>query len=129
VLPLHHGTGSQTQNLGFVVEIGGAKVLHVGDTEASAADLAPHGLYDAGIDVALLPVWFYSYPSFDASVRALRARRLVAFHVAPADAPAEYHGAATSFDELVRLVDRRAPGVELLTRAGQSLVVTPAVAR
>jgi L-ascorbate metabolism protein UlaG (beta-lactamase superfamily) len=121
---LHHGVGSETQNLGFVVDLGGTSVLHVGDTEASGEELAP--LHDAGVDVALLPVWFYSHDALAGAVRDLRARRRVAFHVAVPEAPADYHGPARSAPELARLVERRFPGVELLTRFGQRLLFSAA---
>jgi L-ascorbate metabolism protein UlaG (beta-lactamase superfamily) len=128
VLRLHHGTGSGIENLGFLVDLGGVRALHVGDSD-NAADLAAYRLHEERIDIALLPVWFYSWADYDAAVRELGALRRVAFHVALPEAPADYHGPAASFDELRRLVEERAPGVELLSRPDQRLVVAPAAAR
>jgi L-ascorbate metabolism protein UlaG (beta-lactamase superfamily) len=127
VAQLHHGAGNETQNLGFLIELGGVRVLHVGDTSASAADFAPLALDRAGIDLALLPVWYFTSQGLASAVsEQMRPRRSVAFHFAAADAPSNYHGPATSLESLVRLVEGRAPEVELWTRPGQRLVVSPA---
>jgi L-ascorbate metabolism protein UlaG (beta-lactamase superfamily) len=126
VAQLHHGVGSEIQNLGFLIELGGVRVLHVGDTSASAADLAPLALHREGIDLALLPVWYFSFERLVPAVsEQMRPRRSVAFHFAAADAPSNYHGPASSLESLVRLVEERAPEVELWTQPGQRLVVSP----
>jgi L-ascorbate metabolism protein UlaG (beta-lactamase superfamily) len=59
LLGLPHGgeRHRQVQHLGYVVELGGRRVLHVGDTEVSANAFAPLRLDTARIDVALLPAW------------------------------------------------------------------------
>ncbi len=33
-----------------MIELGGLRLLHVGDTEVSARDVRPHALGDAGVD-------------------------------------------------------------------------------
>jgi hypothetical protein len=53
---------------------------------------------------------------------------VVAFHVAVPEAPAAYHGPASSHEGLLRRVAELAPGVTVLTRPGQR-VVLPAGAR
>lgn len=129
VLPLHHGTGNETQNVGFLIELAGRRVLHVGDTAATAADFAPFGLAEQPVDVALLPVWFFTYASFATGVREqIRPLRSVAFHVAVPEAPAAYHGPASSHEELLRRLAELVPAVTVLTRPGQR-VVLPAGAR
>ncbi|HKA91192.1 MAG TPA: MBL fold metallo-hydrolase [Haliangiales bacterium] len=84
-LGLGHGDHPpQIQNLGHLVEIGGATVLHVGDAEATAENFAPFALPVRGIDVALLPWWFLVDDAALAVVRThIAPRRIVAFHIAP----------------------------------------------
>jgi L-ascorbate metabolism protein UlaG (beta-lactamase superfamily) len=58
---LSHGTGRHTeiQNLGQVIELGGKKVLHIGDAEGTIANFEPFGLRDRELDVAIVPYWYY----------------------------------------------------------------------
>lgn len=52
VYNLHHGRGRPIENLGFLVEVGGARLLHVGDTMVDAEELAvldlPAGWFGPG---------------------------------------------------------------------------------
>ena len=61
VMSLSHGTGefASVQNLGHLIRIGGMTVLHVGDAAIDARSFAPYELAGAGIDVALLPYWYW----------------------------------------------------------------------
>lgn len=106
ILNLHHGRGRrpEVQNLGFVIELGGLRVLHIGDTEASAEEFRAYDLDGVGIDVGLLPAW-----QVEGSVLAeIRPRHLVAMHLASPDAPPYYFGAAGSLER--RVADLRATG-------------------
>ncbi|MSQ98824.1 MAG: MBL fold metallo-hydrolase [Xanthomonadales bacterium] len=59
---LSHGGGKYAvlQNFGFLVEIGGMRVLHVGDADMNAADFIRAGVHSMGIDIALLPFWYFA---------------------------------------------------------------------
>ncbi len=86
-LHLHHGRDRDppVQNLGFLIEMGGLRVLHVGDTEATPAEFAPHGLVREGIDLGLIPSWILLRSPWKGAVEeAIRPRRLVAMHLPPA---------------------------------------------
>ncbi|MCE7990558.1 MAG: hypothetical protein HEP71_01205 [Roseivirga sp.] len=48
---------SGVENYMYVVEIGGLKVLHMGDVRYSAANLSPFNLKDKGIDVVIIPTF------------------------------------------------------------------------
>jgi L-ascorbate metabolism protein UlaG (beta-lactamase superfamily) len=88
LFPLRH-VGEQNrdvQNLGNLVRLGGTSLLHVGDAELSDEVFGPYSLPERGIDVALLPYWYF----LDADGRALvdrlvGARSYVAMHVPPAE--------------------------------------------
>ncbi|HMB52952.1 MAG TPA: MBL fold metallo-hydrolase, partial [Thermoanaerobaculia bacterium] len=85
VFNLHHGRDRNppVENLGFLVDLGGVRLLHVGDTEVTGADLAPLALDDEGIDVALLPTWMVSTPRGVKTVRQrIAPRQVVPIHFA-----------------------------------------------
>ena len=75
------------EHLGYIVELGGRRVLHVGDTEASEAAFAPFRLDTARIDVALLPQWMVTSAAGRRVIeRWIRPAQVVAFHFGEDDA-------------------------------------------
>jgi L-ascorbate metabolism protein UlaG (beta-lactamase superfamily) len=54
---------ADVQNIAFLLEAAGKKVLHVGDAKPSAENFAPFQLADAGIDLLVAPFPFLSLPS------------------------------------------------------------------
>ena len=89
VLGLPHG-GSRhrsVEHLGYVVEIGGRRVLHVGDTDVSEANFARFRLDTARIDVALIPTWAMTNDAGRRVIeRWIRPKQVVGFHVGTDDA-------------------------------------------
>ena len=84
LLGLPHGgeRHRQVEHLGYVVELGGRRVLHVGDTDISENAFAPLRLDTARIDVALLPAWMVtSAEGRQVIERWIRPRQVVAIHV------------------------------------------------
>ena len=83
----HAGTRHRlVEHLGYVVEIGGRRVLHVGDTDVSEANFAPLRLDTARIDVALIPSWVVTSDEGRRVIeRWIRPRQVVAFHVGEND--------------------------------------------
>lgn len=70
------------EHVGYVVELGGRRILHVGDTDISESVFAPFRLDTARIDVALLPIWMVtSREGRRVIARWIRPRHVVAFHV------------------------------------------------
>ena len=114
VLNLHHGRGRSipADNLGFVVDLSGVKVLHVGDTLATADELGALGLREKSIGIAFVPYW-HLLDAADAHqyLEAIGATAVVAMHLPAADAPPSYLDPADDLDELIRMVERAAPGV------------------
>lgn len=103
-LALHHGRSpAAAQNLGFVLDLGGASVLHVGDTEASAAEMRAAGLVEP-VDLALVTSW-----SRASVAAATRARRVVVMHLAEPNAPAAFFGRHGGFEQQVASLRREAP--------------------
>lgn len=71
LLNLPHGIDGM-QNLGHVIEIGGYRVLHVGDAEMEPAHFEPYKLQQRRLDVALIPYWYFS---------SATGRQLIATHL------------------------------------------------
>jgi L-ascorbate metabolism protein UlaG (beta-lactamase superfamily) len=92
-LRLPHDGGERVrtvQNLGHLIEIGGVRLLHVGDAGMSSDDLESYGLAARGIDVALVPYWWLSDSEALAEVKKrVGDGRIVAMHVPPAEVKAE----------------------------------------
>ena len=85
ILGIAHGgrRPSEVEHLGFIVDIGGRRVLHIGDVGGSEADFAPLRLDTARIDVALVPMWMVTEPSGRATIdKWIRPRQTVAIHLA-----------------------------------------------
>jgi L-ascorbate metabolism protein UlaG (beta-lactamase superfamily) len=84
LLGLPHGgrRHRHVEHLGYIVELGGRRVLHLGDAELSEATLAPLRLDTSRIDVALVPAWGVTgRESREAIRRWVRPRQVVAFHI------------------------------------------------
>jgi L-ascorbate metabolism protein UlaG (beta-lactamase superfamily) len=74
------------EHLAFVVELGGRRVLHLGDAELTEETLAPFGLDTMRIDVALIPYWAVTDGDTRRVIeRWIRPGRMAAFHIADGD--------------------------------------------
>jgi L-ascorbate metabolism protein UlaG (beta-lactamase superfamily) len=83
-LNVHHGRNRPIENLGFLVEIAGRKLLHIGDAEATAADLATYELQKEAIDIAFVPYWYFLSDGLKKAVsEQLRPRHIVVMHIPP----------------------------------------------
>lgn len=86
LLRLHHGLERRppTENLGFLIELGGWKLLHIGDTEAVERDFAPYALADEPVDIALIPSWYFARSPWSGVIeKMVRPRHWVVMHLAP----------------------------------------------
>jgi len=83
---LSHGEGkyASMKNFGHLVEIGGMRVLHIGDAAMTAADFNLAGVSDMKVDVALIPFWYFQPGPGGGMVRRfLTAKHMVATHIPP----------------------------------------------
>lgn len=86
VLDLHHGRDRSppVQNHGFLIERKGARILHLGDTEVTADELAPMKLDALAIDAALVPSWYFDAAPWKGAIEGAVAPRLsVVMHLPP----------------------------------------------
>lgn len=113
LIRLPHSGGARTafvENLGHVLELGGARMLHVGDADAQDPAVDHYDLELRALDVALVPYWWLGDAAGVALARKLTgAKHLVAVHVPPAEF-------ATVKAQLAALD----PAILLFERAGES---------
>ena len=118
LLGLPHSGGRRhrgVEHLGYLVELGGRRVLHVGDAELSEATLAPFRLDTARVDVALLPWWALTDEETRRAVeRWIRPREIVAFHVSEGEAAS-----------VRREVGAAEPGAHVFSRSLETLPTPP----
>jgi L-ascorbate metabolism protein UlaG (beta-lactamase superfamily) len=123
---LHHGRDRRppVANLGFRIEIGGRIVLLVGDTEASFEEISDLGLADEGVDLALLPYWHLFRDEAEAGVRrTIDPDRVAVFHLPRPDAPRRWFGEQVDLEGTVRFLRQAWPGVVILHRNGDRIVL------
>jgi L-ascorbate metabolism protein UlaG (beta-lactamase superfamily) len=85
-LGISHGSGPRNhlaiQHLAYIVELGGKRVLHIGDAILSDENVRAFRLDTARIDIALVPTWVVTgQASRQAIERWVKPRQVVAFHV------------------------------------------------
>ncbi len=97
----------QIQNLGFVIQLGDKKILHLGDAEARSEHFEHLDLASLGIDAAILPVWFFQKSSL--ITKQIAARHLIAAHIATAQA-----------EQIKTSFAKKHPGVFVPTKAMQT---------
>ena len=86
VFPLSHGTRkyARIQNYGHLIEIGGLKVLHIGDAAMDPTDFQRAGLDQIKVDVAMIPFWFFQPgPGADVVASFMNAPMKIAVHIPP----------------------------------------------
>jgi L-ascorbate metabolism protein UlaG (beta-lactamase superfamily) len=118
VLNLHHGRNRSlpVENLGFVVTMNGASFLHIGDTMATADELAALDIAQKRVDLAFVPYWhLLDAESARSYLAAIGATTVVAMHLPAADAPPSYLDPASDLEGLIRMVEEAAPGVLVFT--------------
>jgi L-ascorbate metabolism protein UlaG (beta-lactamase superfamily) len=89
LLGLPHGgwRHRKVEHLGFIVELGGRRVLHVGDADFTEKAFAPLRLDTLRLDVALLPFWAVTSREGRRVIeRWIRPRQVVAIHVGEGNA-------------------------------------------
>ncbi len=115
---LSHGVGkyAKLQNFGHLVEVGGVKILHIGDAAMDPRDFETAGLQEEQLDVALIPFWFFQPgPGMEVVNRYMNARKKFAVHIPPAEVAEVSEYLAENF-----------PEVGVLAEPGEFVDVIPA---
>lgn len=85
---LSHGGGKYAflKNYGHLVELGGMRILHIGDAAMEAADFNRAAVADMKVDIALIPFWYFQPGPGGGMVRKfLTAKHMVATHIPPSE--------------------------------------------
>ncbi len=99
------------QNLGYLVEMGGLRFLHVGDPAFGREDIQQL-VANTRIDVAFLPGWFLSESSGRAVINdIIKPRHLAFLHVSPGDE-----------EDLRRLAATHYPGARVLSKPLEEMI-------
>ncbi len=106
-LPHNPTHSKRVANVAFLLNLGGLRVLHVGDADPTARNFDPHQLSRRAIDVAIVPFWYLTN-SDRSIVRSIGARTWIATHVSPSDSAS-----------VRRKVLAATPGAIVLTTPGQ----------
>lgn len=110
VLNLHHGRNRPVENLGFVVEIGDRRFLHVGDTEVTPAELAASGFDGGAMDFFFVPYWILlDNPEGKTIVDVVRPATVVPMHLPPADDPRAYLQDTGGFEGTIARIETNYP--------------------
>lgn len=127
---LHHGPlEPPVENLGVIIELGDARLLHFGDTEAEMDDFRPYLDALGEVDVALLPFWFLASEWRIELVReSLRPRCIAVAHVPEPSASAAHFARWESYANLLRVIRTAFPQAHIPTAsAAPEPVACPAV--
>ncbi len=82
LLNLHHGRRESIENLGFIVEIAGKRILHVGDSDAEPAVFHKYDVIKDRIDIAFLHPGYLINDDFKLAVRdQIRPRHIIVMHI------------------------------------------------
>lgn len=110
ILNLHHGRTRPVENLGFLIEIGNRRFLHIGDTEVTADELAAYGLDAREIDFFFVPYWLLLNDPADGDiVAAVQPDTVIPMHLPPTDDPRNYMDDTGGFDGTVERIRTRYP--------------------
>lgn len=85
-LPHNPTRTPRAENLGFVVELGGQRILHVGDADPDAAVYRARLVADLRVDAAVVPFWYLTEQA--QVLQAIGARRYIGSHIPLADTSA-----------------------------------------
>jgi L-ascorbate metabolism protein UlaG (beta-lactamase superfamily) len=83
---LDHGgkANADVVNLAHLIELGGLKILHVGDAAPTDENFARYDLDAKEIDIAIVPYWFFSSAEAARVLHEeIRARVVIACHIPP----------------------------------------------
>jgi len=109
VLRLSHGSGrfAGVDDLGFIIHVGGKRILHVGDAQVDAPSFKPLEAFAKGVDVACLPNWIVESPKGARLVReVLKPKKLIVFHIMPRDAKRVVQTVKSNFPDAVLFTER-----------------------
>ncbi len=106
-LNLHHGRSrSEIQNLGHLVDVGGFRLLHMGDTEVTVEEILEQGIAADDLHFAFVPYWLLLGDDGPSVIEAIGADRVFAIHLPLADVDASWWGGLGSLAGTIEALER-----------------------
>jgi L-ascorbate metabolism protein UlaG (beta-lactamase superfamily) len=94
------------QNLGHIIELGGKKLLHIGDADMPVENFERFNLADERIEVAFIPYWYLLYPLGQSIVKEhIKPRHIIAVHISPAESAKVSEQIKRVFPEAIAFTD------------------------
>lgn len=88
---IYHAGGSRTQsieNMGYLVEINGTKILHLGDSDMNPDRFKALDLKSMGVDIAMVPYWYMADEAgIDIVKNLIAPKHLIGIHFPKAGSP------------------------------------------
>lgn len=105
---------SQTENIGYLININGKKILHVGDTGWNEDLFEALDLEKEGIDVAILPNWLAMYEEgIEVINKYIQPQQIVATHISPFEK-----------ETVTKGIKKHFPNAVMFTEIGQEIQIT-----
>ncbi len=89
-LPIDHTwpqRHSAIQNVGYIVEIGSTRIVHLGDADCSEEAFQKSGISKLTFDVAIVPAWFFGNEGWQLAKKYVRAKKYIITHISPLSNP------------------------------------------
>ncbi len=121
IMNLHHGRNRRppVQNLGFLFDLGGQRILHVGDTEVERRDVETLNLPSFDVTLGLLPTWLLSYEIWaDVVKHDIQPEHIIGMHMTTRDAPASFYGPGGSYAKRLQRIGQNFPHARVVTEPG-----------
>lgn len=82
VMRIRHGVVKtyDVENLGYVINVGGKKILHIGDADMTVDNFETFELQNDGIDIAFIPYWFLLFAKKTVDEQ-IQAKQVIAMHM------------------------------------------------
>ncbi len=100
---IYHAGGSRTrsiENMGYLVDINGTKILHLGDSDMNPDRFKALDLKAMGVDIAMVPYWYMADETGVSIVNdQIQPKNLIGIHFPKAGSPMALEEIAKHFPE------------------------------
>ena len=98
---INHAGGERTadiENMGFIIELGGKKILHLGDADMNIERFKAVDITQYNVDIALIPYWYMADENGIKIVKEqIKAKNLIGVHFPKAGSPMALEEIAKNF--------------------------------
>jgi len=109
LLNLHHGRNRPVENLGFIIDLDGHSLLHLGDTEVSPDEIRAYAWDQETIDYFFVPYWLLLDDAGSEIVTTVHPKMIVPMHIPPPDDPRGYLEESGGFEKMLERIEAAYP--------------------